>query len=128
MVRSSEPSSVLEVLLTETALRLKAGPISYQRGERYATTQRVKKLKETGSELSATVTGTSQYRVRIWVEGGDLNFSCTCPVGETEEFCKHCVAAGLVWLGAARASEASTRWSEHDQPDVDLRAYLLTRS
>ena len=44
MARSSEPRSVLEVLLTETALRLKAGPASYERGERYATTQRVKKL------------------------------------------------------------------------------------
>jgi uncharacterized Zn finger protein len=47
----SVPSTVLEVLLTETALRLKAGPASYERGERYATTQRVKKLKATGSEL-----------------------------------------------------------------------------
>ena len=74
MARSSEPSSVLEVLLTETGLRLKAGPASYERGERYATTQRVKKLKAAGSELSATVTGTSQYRVRIWVEEGDLKF------------------------------------------------------
>jgi uncharacterized Zn finger protein len=84
--------------------------------------------KATGSELSATVTGTSQYRVRIWAEEGDLNFSCTCPVGETEEFCKHCVAAGLVWLGAARASEGATRETGPDQADVDLRGYLLTRS
>ena len=128
MARSSEPSSVLEVLLTERALRLKAGPASYERGERYATTQRVKKLKATGTELSATVTGTSQYRVRIWAEEGDLNFSCTCPVGETEEFCKHCVAAGLVWLGAARATQGATEWSEPARPDVDLRGYLLTRA
>ena len=126
MARSSEPSSVLEVLLTETGLRLKAGPASYERGERYATTQRVKKLKAAGSELSATVTGTSQYRVRIWVEEGDLNFSCTCPVGETEEFCKHCVAAGLVWLRGARATEGATEWSKPDQPDVDLPGFLLT--
>jgi uncharacterized Zn finger protein len=128
MARSSEPSSVLEVLLTERALRLKAGPASYQRGERYATTQRVKKVKATETELSATVTGTSQYRVRIWAEEGDLNFSCTCPVGETEEFCKHCVAAGLVWLRGARATEGATEWSEPDQPAVDLRGFLLTRS
>ena len=128
MARSSEPSSVLEVLLTQTTLRLKAGPASYERGERYATTQRVKKLKATRSELSATVAGTSQYRVRIWAEEGDLNFSCTCPVGETEEFCKHCVAAGLVWLGAARATQGATEWSEPARPDVDLRGYLLTRA
>jgi uncharacterized Zn finger protein len=88
----------------------------------------VKKLKATRSELSATVAGTSQYRVRIWAEEGDLNFSCTCPVGETEEFCKHCVAAGLVWLGAARATQGATEWSEPARPDVDLRGYLLTRA
>ena len=128
MARSSEPNSVLEVLLTETALRLKAGPVSYERGERYATTQRVKRLKATGSELSATVAGTSQYRVRIWAEEGDLSFSCTCPVGETEEFCKHCVAAGLVWSRGARATEGATEWSGPDQPDVDLRGYLLAQS
>jgi uncharacterized Zn finger protein len=128
MARSSEPSSVLEVLLTETALRLKAGPAFFARGERYATTRRVKQLKATGIGLSATVTGTSRYQIRIWAEEGDLNSSCTCPVGETEAFCKHCVAAGLVWLGAARAGEGVTGEAGPDQPDVDLRAYLLTQS
>jgi uncharacterized Zn finger protein len=88
----------------------------------------VKKLKATGSELAATVTGTSQYRVRIWAEEGELNFSCTCPVGETEEFCKHCVAAGLVWLGGATASEGAIGGSGPDQPEVDLRGYLLSSS
>jgi uncharacterized Zn finger protein len=128
MARASEPRSVLEVLLTETALRLKAGPASYERGERYATTQRVKKLKATGTEISATVTGTSPYQIRMWAEESDLSFSCTCPVGETEGFCKHCVAAGLVWLRETRAREGATEWQEPDQPDVDLRGFLLTRS
>lgn len=128
MPRSSEPSSVLGVLLTETALRLKAGPASFARGERYATTQRVKELKTTGSELSANVTGTSQYQVRIWAEEADLNFSCTCPVGETEEFCKHCVAAGLVWLAGTAVSEGAIGGQDPDQPHVDLRYYLLSRS
>jgi uncharacterized Zn finger protein len=119
---------VLGVLLTETALRIMAGPTSFARGERYATTQRVKKLKATGSELSATVMGTSRYQVRIWTDEGDLNFSCTCPMGEAEAFCKHCVATGLVWLGAERAIEGVTGRSQLGQQDVDLRGYLSTHS
>ncbi len=127
MPRPSETNPVLKVLLTETALRIMAGPASFARGERYATPQRVKKLKATGSELSATVIGTGRYQVCIWADESDLSFSCTCPMGEAEAFCKHCVATGLVWLGA-RGTEGVTGPSEHDQQDVDLRAYLLTQS
>ena len=107
MARSSEPSSVLEVLLTETALRLKAGAVSFARGERYATTRRVKQLKVTGSELWASVTGTSQCRVRIWAEEGDVNFSCTCPVGQTEEVC--CIARPPGTSGWVRRERAKVR-------------------
>src|ERR1019366_915497 len=52
----------------------------------------------------------------------------TCPVGETEEFCKHCVAVGVIWLGAARSSQGATGWSGPDHPVVDLRGYLLTQA
>ena len=84
-----------------------AGAASFERGERYATTRRVKKLKVTESELSATVTGTRSYQVRIWAEEGSLSYSCSCPMGDDEVFCKHCVATGLVWLGAVATKEGA---------------------
>jgi uncharacterized Zn finger protein len=39
----------------------------------------------------AKVQGTRPYRVELWIEEGDLEYSCTCPVGADGEFCKHCV-------------------------------------
>jgi len=85
----------------------------------------VKQLKVTSSALSAVVTGTSRYRVRIWVEEGSLSHSCSCPVGDGGEFCKHCVASGLVWLNAVKTTQD---WPEEDQSAVDLRAYLSTQT
>src|ERR1700691_3147698 len=128
MHRSSESNTMLEVLLTETALRLLAGPTSFARGERYAASERVKQLKMAASELTATVIGTSRYWIRIWADEGCLNHFCSCPMGESGEFCKHCVAAGLVWLGATGPTERATGRSEPDQPVADLQAYLLSHS
>ena len=104
-----------------------AGAASFERGERYTTTRRVKKLKVTESELSATVTGTRSYQVRIWAEEGSLRYSCSCPMGDDEVFCKHCVATGLVWLGAVATKEGAPRPGTAGHSEVDVHAYLLSR-
>ena len=104
-----------------------AGAASFEHGERYATTRRVKKLKVTESGLSATVTGTRSYQVRIWAEEGSLSYSCSCPMGDDEVFCKHCVATGLVWLGAVATKEGAPRPGTAGHSEVDVRAYLLSR-
>ncbi len=123
--RRSDPPSPLATLLTERALRLMAGAATFERGERYATSRRVKKLTATASELSSTVIGTRGYEVRIGVDEGTLAYECSCPVGEREEFCKHCVAAGLAWLrGVAEAAQQSTD-DVAAYPAIDVRAYLL---
>jgi uncharacterized Zn finger protein len=54
-----------------------AGAASFGRGERYAISRRVKKLKVTEGELSATVAGTRNYQVRIWAEEGGLSYPRT---------------------------------------------------
>jgi uncharacterized Zn finger protein len=102
-----------------------AGSVYFERGQGYATTRQVKQLKITSNELSAVVTGTSPYRVRIWVDEGGLSHSCSCPLGDSGEFCKHCVASALVWLRAGRPTEVLP---ESDLPAVDLRAHLLAQS
>jgi len=127
MVSTPAGTSALGLLLTERAVRLMAGAASFERGERYASTRRVKKLKSSPSEISATVAGTSHYQVRIWAYEGGLDYSCTCPVGVDEVFCKHCVATGLVWLRSlAGASKHEGLVVASDEPAVDLRSFLLT--
>jgi hypothetical protein len=92
-------------------LRL-AGGRSYERGEDYATGRRVRLLAVDTESAVATVAGTAEYRVRLWLEDGALRGACTCPVGG---FCKHCVATAIAV-------------SEDDGPATgDLRSFLLER-
>ncbi|MGH2829929.1 MAG: SWIM zinc finger family protein [Actinomycetota bacterium] len=81
----------------------------------------MKSLKSSDYELSASVRGTSTYRVRLWLAEEELGFSCTCPVGEELEFCKHCVAVGLVWW---QQNSGELVASDGHPPDEDLRGYL----
>jgi hypothetical protein len=85
----------------------------------------VKAVAEDKGAITAKVHGTRPYRVKLWIEKEELDYSCTCPMGMDGEFCKHCVAVGLRWLegrqvkpsGKAQASPAVTM--------DDIRAYLL---
>ncbi|MCZ7528577.1 MAG: SWIM zinc finger family protein [Acidimicrobiia bacterium] len=36
--------------------------------------------------------GTVPYGVVLWLGDGGLDWTCSCPVGEAGDFCKHCVA------------------------------------
>lgn len=55
-------------------------------------------LVQTRDALKARVIGSNEYRVALWPQRGALEWSCTCPLGDEGEFCKHAVAAGLAWL------------------------------
>ncbi|MHB1823564.1 MAG: SWIM zinc finger family protein [Acidimicrobiales bacterium] len=77
------------------------------------------KLRVTATSAEATVRGSAPYKVRLGVEDGEPAFSCTCPVGAEESFCKHAVALALV---------ATDPRSTQPQPDVeshvDVQAFL----
>ncbi|MBI2311049.1 MAG: SWIM zinc finger family protein [Betaproteobacteria bacterium] len=118
----------LEELITEGALLALAGERAFARGAAYFEAGAVADLVDTGKAIKACVVGTDEYQVRLWPGRGALDYSCTCPVGEDGDFCKHAVATGLAWL-AQRADEAgapasSTARGRHDA----LRAYLAGRS
>ncbi|MBI4481544.1 MAG: SWIM zinc finger family protein [Acidobacteria bacterium] len=69
--------------------------------------------------------GTRPYRVKLWLQDGELEYSCTCPVGNDGAFCKHCVAVGLAWLAQGEVEKAPGR--KRSKPAVtmdDVRAYL----
>lgn len=76
-------------ILNREALRRMAGARSFERGEEYFNSGLVSNLVEQNETLSARVRGTRQYTVRIWVDKGKLDYSCTCPVGDDGMFCKH---------------------------------------
>ena len=89
MTHESKNVTPLDLLLSERALRLMAGAACFDRGRRYATESRVKQLKATSTEISCRVIGSTHYDVRVWAGKGDLAYSCTCPMGRAEAFCKH---------------------------------------
>lgn len=98
----------LKQLLTPSALRRAAGARSFERGVGYCNGKQVRSIAEQENSITAKVAGTHVYRVRLWVEKNNLDYSCTCPLGEDGEFCKHCVAVGLAWLQQEAANADTT--------------------
>ena len=111
------------------ALRRMAGTRSYARGEEYFERGHVRSLAEYAGTIAANVHGTREYRVKLMVQGRDIDYSCTCPVGDDGEFCKHCVAVGLAWLNEAcpQAGKPIKEKSAKVKPAItmeDVRAHL----
>ena len=70
----------------------------YERGVRYFEQGRVAKWSASENELSGTVVGSDEYVARLYTNGKQLGFDCTCPVGDRGQACKHVVALGLTFL------------------------------
>lgn len=116
----------LESVLDRRSLRRMAGARSFERGEEYFADGQVGALVEHQGTIAVKVQGTRPYRVKLWVENGELGFSCTCPVGADGAFCKHCVAVGLTWIDGSRSK---TQGTPREKPAVtmqDVRAHLAT--
>src|SRR5215469_2442687 len=83
---------------TEDNLKAAAGPASYARGLGYV--DQVEYLAVGDTWVTATVVGNDAYVVRL--SFGDDRYGvtgdCSCPFSAEGNFCKHCVAAGLVAL------------------------------
>lgn len=80
-------------------LRSAADPEWFERGQRYFEQGRVRRLRNDPQGVSAVVTGSRGYVVRLNHAGGVLTDSCSCPLGkEGESWCKHAIAVALAWL------------------------------
>lgn len=78
-------------------LRDRAGESSFARARDYLDA--VTGLEVTADGVTATVYGTDCYEVTLTMDAGKgLAGSCDCPYGLDGNFCKHCVAVGLVVL------------------------------
>jgi uncharacterized Zn finger protein len=91
---------------TEADLREAAGGRSFERGRDYL--RQVAGLEVTAAEITAMVSGTEDYVVRLVPGGAGLRWSCSCPFGQEGFCCKHCVAVGLAALRAGTGGAAGT--------------------
>ena len=108
--------------LTVRTIRSLAGDRWFARGEAYLEQGRVNDLNAEGRRLVANVIGTQTYRVRLSCRNSRIEFSCTCPVGEDGNFCKHCVAVALAWVeGESTLRETSP---SADKQNSNLRSFL----
>src|SRR5579883_3397693 len=117
------PASLI-LHLNPRTLRQQTGDRTFQRGEDYFNKGRVVSLAEYEGTVTAKVLGTEEYQVKLWLRHGNLDYSCTCPVGGEGDFCKHCVAVGLAWF----AQQQGTVGQKAQQPRThldDVRDYLL---
>lgn len=125
----------IKELITPKNLRALAGGRSFMRGEEYFDEEAVGPVSEKSGVISAKVHGTRTYDVRLKVIQGKnaqakLDYTCTCPVGQDGDFCKHCVALGLAWLEKtdeieeAEFSEPSASTTNKKISDDDIRSWL----
>jgi len=86
----------------------------------------VGELEKDGDTVRTTVQGTDLYEVDLYVGEGGLRGSCNCPWAREAEvagvpaggnFCKHCVAACLVYIHERDRGRALPR-------QLDVRSYL----
>jgi uncharacterized Zn finger protein len=110
----------LNKVLTREALRQLAGGQSFGRGEDYFESGQVMSLVERDGKLTASVQGSEDYRVKIWVRDHALDYDCNCPVGADGAFCKHCVAVGLAWLANAPGKSKTQKGKAGNTPVVTL--------
>lgn len=122
------PKSELNCLNIQ-AIRSLAGQRWFARGETYLQQGRVSNLSTDGYRLTARVTGTETYRVRLSCRNSRIEYSCTCPVGEDGNFCKHCIAVALAWIEEEstirdRSSSAGKSKPTAVEHKSDLRSFL----
>lgn len=107
---------------------------SWDKGVKYHEQGNVVSIFEGDNAVTAKVSGTRDYRVKLWLEDGELGSSCTCPMGEAGVFCKHCVAAGLTYLedaGGSSARKSSKSKSKEPKQSVtleDIHRYLSSQT
>lgn len=110
--------------LSRREIRQLAGERFFARGEKYFDEGRVHGLTEYRGQVTAKVAGTEDYRVKLWAERGRLDYSCSCPVGDDGEFCKHCVAVALAWIEESVGTGKKSKAKKSAATMEDVRAFL----
>lgn len=107
---------------TRSEIESLASQRSYMRGLAYQREGRVEIGERSGDTITATVRGSMPYRVALRRDP-KVAWSCTCPVGDDGEFCKHSVAVALVAAGREPEPRRPERSRRSDQ-EPDLRGFV----
>jgi len=95
-------------ILHRDTIAVIVGNKTFERGEQCYSAGRVVKVEATRGELRGTVRpqerGRAAYAIRMWIREDGLAYECTCPIGNTRQFCKHTVAVALAHLENERAA------------------------
>jgi len=117
--------------ITKTQLKQLTDSRSWQRGIDYHQRGNVLSLLEDKDTVIGKVSGRRNYKVKLWLEDGEIEGSCDCPMGDAGVFCKHCVAVGLTYLEGGVKSAQKGKRSKKDQSASepattvdDVRKYL----
>ncbi len=84
------------VWFSEVDLRMAAGPAVFTRGQGLLAA--VRDVETTADGVRALVQGSEVYKVFLGPSSPGLFGECDCPFSTAGNFCKHCVALGLVLL------------------------------
>jgi uncharacterized Zn finger protein len=99
-----------------------AGPRAYSRG--IASVPAVDALSTSGAEITATVYGSEPWQVRLDRRPAGLDGTCDCPRGMAGDFCRHCVAVGLVYLDGPTTKYRSAELVASQREIAGLRRLL----
>ncbi len=119
--------TTFERALRVANLKRMAGLESFTRGRIYYDNGHVRAISRDADLITARVSGTHDYRVKLWMEAGEFDYSCTCPMGQDGAFCKHCVAAALAALDESRREARRPLGSEREVTLKDVRDMLMSR-
>jgi hypothetical protein len=89
----------MSLVLALTPARLaRLADWGYERGVRYFEDGRVASWSATDDAVQGVVVGSAEYVARLYTNGKQLGYECTCPVADRGRACKHVVALGLTYL------------------------------
>jgi uncharacterized Zn finger protein len=137
---TSDTSSTLEEQLSYNSIKSFADTRSFSAGEDYFASGAVSNLAVLDNRVTATVRGTSKYRVKLTAAPRGLDYDCSCPYASDEgAFCKHCVAVAIAYqrehLGAVvvevdetSANPRRVGKGSKGSTLADLKEWLYTRS
>lgn len=91
--------------LSDDSLRDTAGLQTYERGLEYLHSDRVQLLSARGLRARFEAHGSARYTVELHFEDPGLHADCSCPHAADGNFCKHMVAAALLWRGLLGGDE-----------------------
>ncbi|MCH2189565.1 MAG: hypothetical protein MK188_01395 [Gammaproteobacteria bacterium] len=108
--------------ISEATIKQLAGDQAFTRGLKLYNQGRVGELSINGHEIKAVVQGKVPYTTTLHHTSKVFEGSCTCPVSDGFEFCKHCAATALAYYYQTQTNQEIAEI----QGDERINAYLYT--